>query len=376
MFLFRQFKIIYKIMKEKVEVNYVRDNKVRIRIHDVMEFLRCRRAWDLSSSLRKNLTQVQPNKNLFLGTGIHYALQYYYDPATFNEGILIDPIEPFEEWFEEEKQKLYSENEVTVELEEMLKEQFELGVGMLGHYAKWAPQHDDFTVIGTELELQVPLKLPSKFEVAYGGRIDKLIQDSYGKFWVVDFKTWAQIDLDRLKLEMQPSAYLWALKEQYDLEVEGVMYIILRKKVPRRPSLLASGRLSKARNIDTTYEVYLNEVREHNLNPDDYAEILEHLKEKGNTFFVREHVIRTKREIEEFGDRLSIIVSEMLSTQLAIYPAPEAFKCRLCQFKPVCLAYAEGQDVDFILETQFKHRDESQEPYELLDSILSDIILY
>jgi len=335
-------------MKEEVGVNYVH-NTVQIRIHDIMEFLRCRRAWDLSSPLRKNLTPIQPNKNLFLGTGVHYALQQYYDPATFNEGILIDPTEPFKEWFEKEKQKIYTENEITVELEEMLQEQYDLGMGMLEHYAGWAPQHDDFTVIGTELELQVPLKLPSRLKfdepVVYGGRIDKLIQDSHGKLWVVDFKTWTQVDLDRLKLEMQPSAYLWALKEQYDLEVEGVMYTILRKKVPRRPSLLTSGGLSKARNIDTTYEVYLNEVRKHNLDPSDYTEILGYLKEKGNTFFIREHVIRTKQEIEEFGERLSTIASEMLDPELAIYPAPEAFKCRLCQFKPVCLAYAEGQDV-------------------------------
>jgi len=356
------------------------NNTVQIRIHDVMEFLRCRRAWDLSSSLRKNLTLIQPNKNLFLGTGIHYALQNYYDPATFNEGILIDPVEPFKEWFLKEKQRIYNENEITVELEEMLQEQFELGIGMLEHYAKWAPQYDDFTVVGTELELKVPLESSSGSEldktVMYGGRIDKLIQDAHGKLWVVDFKTWSQVDLDRLKLEMQPSAYLWALKEQYDLNVEGVVYTILRKKVPRCPSLLASGGLSKARNIDTTYEVYLNEVRKNKLDPSDYTEILSYLKEKGNTFFIREYVIRTEQEIEEFGERLSTIASEMLDPELAIYPAPEAFKCRLCQFKPVCLAYAEGQDVNFILNTQYKRRDEGGSTYELLDNVLTDIIVF
>lgn len=350
-----------------------------IHIHDVISYLSCRRAWDLGSPMRQNYTLLQPNKHLLLGSGIHYALQRYYDPEFFNHGQLIDPIEPFTEWFEKEKARIYSEVEVTVELEEMLATQYELGVGILKHYSMWAPEHDDFVVIGTELAFQVPLRSPTgrKFRppVYYAGRIDKLIQDAHGKIWIAEFKTWSQIDLDRLKLEMQPSAYIWALRQQYDLEVEGVMYTILRKKVPRRPALLVSGELSRARNIDTTYEVYLDTIREHGLDPEDYQDVLEVLKEKGNTFFIREPVRRTKKEIEEFGERLYSIVREMLDPKLPIYPSPEPLKCRTCQFKPVCIALAEGQDVDFILQTQYKRRD-TTDSFTVLDDALTDITLF
>ena len=349
--------------------------EIEIHIHDVLSFLSCRRAWDFGSPARQNLTIIQPNKNLFLGTGIHYALQQYYNPSTFNAGILIDPVEPFEEWFSQEKKRILTENEPTAELEEMLNEQHDLGVGMLRHYALWAPNHDDFTVVGTELAFKVPLmKSPDGIPVYYVGRIDKILQDSHGRLWAAEFKTWAQIDLDRLKLEMQPTAYLWALRKQYDVKVEGMLYTILRKKVPRKPAPLISGGFSKAKNIDTTYEVYLATLQEANEDPKAYQEVLDTLKEKGNTFFVREAVYRTEGEITSFESTLRNILRDMLSEDLSVYPAPEPLKCRSCQFKPACLALAEGRDVNFILQTLFRKR--TMDDFTPLEDALSEVIIF
>jgi hypothetical protein len=62
-------------------------------------FLRCRRYWDWSSPARNNLPLRADihgiNPNLWFGTGIHWALEQYYQP-----GLRRDPVEAWTTWFD------------------------------------------------------------------------------------------------------------------------------------------------------------------------------------------------------------------------------------------------------------------------------------
>src|SRR3954452_15910762 len=72
---------------------------IPIHTSDVASFLRCRRYWNWSSPTRSNLRHKVEiygiDTNLWFGSGIHYALEMYYNPA-----LRRDPVEAFQTWFE------------------------------------------------------------------------------------------------------------------------------------------------------------------------------------------------------------------------------------------------------------------------------------
>lgn len=174
---------------------------------DRSQFKRCRRYWDWSSPTRTNLTPRADihgvNPDLFFGTGIHYALEQWYQP-----GIKRDPVEAFKTWWnvqwrggtvtEEWLPRVYdlapkpvpysTENMkdaglISVDaivgegmsdhkslwvvrgLEDILpdpdldewEELLTLGIHMLEHYKEYAAIHDDFEVIVAEHDFSVPI---------------------------------------------------------------------------------------------------------------------------------------------------------------------------------------------------------------------------
>src|SRR5215471_11175705 len=91
---------------------------IPIHASDRGTFKRCRRKWDWSSPMRRNLQpnveMMRPDKNLWFGTGIHYALAQYYNPT-----LRRDPIETFLWWWELQMKGGYvieEELELTYEL--------------------------------------------------------------------------------------------------------------------------------------------------------------------------------------------------------------------------------------------------------------------
>lgn len=184
---------------------------------DRAAFRRCRRYWDWSSPSRNNLTVRADihgiNLPMFFGTGIHYALEQFYQP-----GFRRDPVEVFKTWFniqwrggtvtEDWLDKVYDlkpkslgqshhpdcpmtnvreedrtactchslENELglggrdpelfTVRgLEDILpdpdhnewEDLLDLGIGMLEYYKQYSEINDDFEVIVAEHDFSVPI---------------------------------------------------------------------------------------------------------------------------------------------------------------------------------------------------------------------------
>src|SRR5690606_10898829 len=123
------------------------------------------------------------------------------------------------------------------------------------------------------------------------GHIDGVVQDSSGDVWILEHKTsatsWSLVDM---LFNDQTLGYMWVVQQLLGSAPRGVIFNILRKKVPRVPQLLKNGGLSRAKNIDTTFETYMRAIEDNGLDPVDYVEILRELKDRGNTFFQREKV--------------------------------------------------------------------------------------
>lgn len=337
-----------------------------ISVSDFSSFKRCRRKWDYSSRHRKHLTSRKPQKALYLGSGVHNALEAYYGKSEE------DPVEVFVKWAKREKQDIIDAQPEDLWQDEIdeLDEAIELGKGMLEHYIQWSSENDseyfDDTLM-VEQPFLVPVYTPkdNRAHCNFYGIIDGLVQDEYGAYWVHEFKTAKQLGSRNLTLDEQAVGYMYAAKELWGIDCAGIMYTILRKKIPTIPKELKNGDISIAKNIATTYEVYHNKLidyygSEEEIPGDRYEEILTILKEQDNPFFKREKVRKTDKEVENFGRRLYDMYRDMFPHP-RIYPNPTR-DCRWdCPFQEVCEQQSEGADYTRTLEHRFEESTRERE---------------
>jgi len=307
--------------------------------------------WNFTSKIRQNYEPVQRVEALDFGTAMHKALEAYYQPATWGtvdkEG---NAVQAFLESIKDVQSKVRIG---ALEFETRFEELKALGLGMLDHYFLWAPEHDTFKPILVEIEFEVPI--PGLEGVVYQGRIDLVVEDDYG-YWLVDHKTTAQLaQTEWLALDDQCSSYAWAIREQLGLEVRGVIYNELYKKVPKPPRVLSYGGLSVAKNQDTSFEVYLQTIRKGGYKVKPYLPMLQYLKDNPKQFVRRTKVSYNKKTLDIVEQRIKLEAVEMLGNP-TIYPTPSRFNCNGCMFFAPCLALHEGRDPDTILDELYERR--------------------
>jgi hypothetical protein len=274
-------------------------------------------------------------------------------------------------------------------VEEEWKHHLKLGHDMLHHYFVWAPKRDNFTPVHTEVEFEVPILVPEGFHLPFGqrgkptweidhdrcllcvdenftahrvlyqGRIDLIVVDAWGRFWVIDHKTTAQLSsTEWLALDEQCGSYIWAIKQELGLSCEGAIYNQLAKRAPHKPRILKSGSLSVAKNQDTTWELFHESVINNGEKLEWYQDYLNYLRDNPKEFVRRTEVRRNPKEMHRQGERILLEAIDMLSDP-SIYPTPSAWNCQGCWFKSACIAQQEEGDAQFILENNFHKRTKS-----------------
>lgn len=278
---------------------------------------------------------------------------------------------------EKEEARIAAHTSLFEEEWQAIRERTELLYDVAANYVQWARTADaGLRVITRQFQADVPVMAPSghastKYQYRY--KPDGIVVLN-GELWLWEDKAWKTIDrpsIKMLQMDEQCGFYLWGLRQSIDRgeaprEVMdafrehgypvGVIYNILRKKLPTIPALLKAGGTSRDKGIDTTAEVYRNTLIERGQDPADYAEMLEMLEEKGNTFFVRQPVYRNADELKEIGVRIyqaSRLVSE-----------GHTFKCvdrtcAQCQFFPYCL-----EPSDELLLHAYRVRERRHEEYD------------
>lgn len=343
----------------------------RLSTTERQEFKECRRRWDFASLSRQGLEPNRPAVALWFGTGIHHALELWYS------GQETDIAKAWLDWYDTELARLEeSQTSLWDEQKKALEETRDLGQKMLEGYEIWAsvedykPQFGFKKVLYTEREFAV--YVPDEHGQAYRftdgkgqeweiwlvGRLDMVVEDFDGRVWVLDHKTSKdRLDEDILILDDQMTMYLWAAQQILQHPIEGCYYNVLRKKLPVVPQVLASGKgLSKAKSIDTTYEVYLQAIEDNGFDPADYEEILGILANKRTAFFERVKVHRNSHEIAMAGRMLLLEGIDMLN-QPYIYPNPTRDCKWKCDYKDLCLAMNRNDDVDYLKKALFRSRE-------------------
>jgi len=275
---------------------------IPIHTSDVGNFLYCRRYWNWASPARSNLRHKVEfygiDTNLWFGSGIHYALESYYNPT-----LKRDPVEAFQTWYQYQwegglvtedwldrvydvKPELYNHgiNDGFTEqmylikgLRELLPdprfEEFEellnLGIGMMTYYKEWSPKHDFFDVIAAEALYSIPLvkedgslltsidtreespNFGKRLEVHARGKRDSIIYDGENnQYGLIDYKTASLVNEDyflKLENDAQVSNYMWASQQEaklFDLPYKVMSfceYQAMWKAYPSGVKVLADG---------------------------------------------------------------------------------------------------------------------------------------
>ena len=248
-------------------------------------FRRCRRYFDWTSPARHNLSLRADingiNTDLWFGTGIHWALENYYDPA-----LRRDPVESWKTWFDvqwrggivtsEWLDRVYDldpqpahqiivghqtvdefrdnplwnvrglEDIIPDPDSEIFDNLLELGIQMMSAYKEYAPHVDGFEVLVAEHDFSIPVwdfensciltaidlreqspNYGKRLEVHNRGRMDAITVKPNGKMGVIDHKTSSRIDEDffeKLETDEQCTSYLMAAEieaKYYELPYAG-----------------------------------------------------------------------------------------------------------------------------------------------------------
>jgi PD-(D/E)XK nuclease superfamily len=199
--------------------------------------------------------------------------------------------------------------------------------------------------------------------VFYGVRIDAVLVDQDGGYWIVDWKSASQLLQDPLILELdgQIASYGWALIQSLNLDFKGFHYVQIRKDVAHPPKLLLHPRLgrwySTAKNqrtdfliASTTFKKGDPEAYEAGL----YSEYLEYLRTDGPKFIMWHTVYKTDRQLKTIGNDLYMAIADMLDNP-KIY-AESGFHCRFCAFQLPCLERQSGEDYQYLLDNEYEQR--------------------
>lgn len=205
--------------------------------------------------------------------------------------------------------------------------------------------------------------------VTFGGRIDMLAQDIYGRYWIFDWKTAARLSTgepnapdDYLWFDDQITGYCWALWT-LGIDVAGFVYHEQKKAMAEEPEPLKrpyKGALYSQNKQNTyDYEVYKRTVEEND--PQGFAaglydDYIQHLKDN-NIFYKRHTITRNEHELQAAGIAISYEAEEITNPKLRIYKSAGRFSCGYCAFKEPCLAIDRGEDYMYTLESLFDKRE-------------------
>ena len=362
-------------------------------------------------------------KPLEFGTAFHKAMEKWYDPAFWNKDaetrLTLAELE-FKNTCNQQKATYLKDREgnIDAEVEVDFKERVELGVGMLRYHCKnVSPKLDrGLRPIQTEIEFEVSITdnngdqiwckcdscwelykkwteslpvdedgKPHRFTiknetsaramwqglpVTYGGRIDALMQDEYGRIWVVDWKTAARLSGQEegdspdefIQLDDQVTSYCWAMWV-LGIEVAGFIHHEIKKAFPLPPEPNKVKRqgcwYSVNKQQNTSYELYLETIREGDpvgYDSGAYDDFLAYLKETGPRYYSRKQVVRNVAELRNAGWNIAMEAMEMIRPDLPIYPSPGRFACSFCAFRQPCIATNRDEDVEYLFASSYDVR--------------------
>jgi hypothetical protein len=335
-------------------------------------FRRCRRQWFLTQPHR--LTSATGNVNFWFGDLWHGALETYYETLKEyqDRGHSAD-VAWAEELAANRYQDLYDETTEQLKqdlggawsiVEQAYREMGELGMEMLNNYLdreRRYPLLDE--IIRVEFRVNVAIRTEGGRKIGTLSVKADCVGRKDGELVVVDHKTAgrehssAQLDLDD---QLTAEAYSWFL---HSGEMpSGAIYNVALKKAPKPPKLIKKGKaLSQNKTQITTYDLYVQAIRDNGFDLNDYGDMLNVLLELKNSGedlpFRREYTPRSESQLAAFERDLREEFRDMKAVAAhpeRAYPNPSPFNCPSCPVRVACLTIQDGGDVEAVIKAEYK----------------------
>ena len=316
-------------------------------VHSVTEvktFRSCRLKWFYR--YKEALIPRYGRKSTFLGTLVHKGLEVYYRNSGSNEKPSDNNIKAMNEAIISAGYDKLKDTESNLLLRSngYLKEEDIYDTMMdAQRIAKFTVNHmsknfEPFEVVAVETNGYI-----------LDGRVS-FIADMVGKpligsrYFILDWKTVSSIKSDNTWLGFDDQANVYLASKLMDQEAPDVFFVFIRRKAPEEPKVLKRTKgLSKDKRQYTTAQIYFDKLQELDLNPKDYVDFLKYLKDNEHRFLKAEKVTYTQEQTDEYLRELEVVVNEMESNNVSIYPCRNyKTTCLYCEYRELCYAKIDG----------------------------------
>jgi len=324
------------------------------------------------------LDPIGHKRTLELGSYVHHLLDSFYNPEGKGQPFCTDVslqataesryagmLNASQKYFDDKTKDLFEE-----ETNNYISMRTEAEAIVTRYIEKNADDLSKYWVLATEKEFCIPIYSANgkRTRDKLRGKFDMIVRDEFETIWFFEHKTTADgVDsrFETVELEEQLNNYTLVASTMYEDYGGGVLNVI-RKKAPRLPEPLKSGKgLSKAKDIDTTEELYLDAIKQYGYDPNEYVEILGILREKGDRFFGRKIITRKPQQILETRDEIYFTVQAIKAqTKLynkskneAVFYRTPNFMCKNCQYCNLCILDSKKGDVEGYIDGNFTIRE-------------------
>lgn len=312
---------------------------------------RCHRAYYYRYVLK--IRKRVKSKALIIGTLVHSCLESY-----FSKGHYIPEIK---KWKDEEYSKMFVEEQsLHADVVPMVK------ALIRGYIKSWGESELEMEWVEKEFEVEIS---PG---IVLVGKVDGVAKDPKGRRWLVEHKTCKTVPGEEARIfDTQALLYARVLPQLGEKPVSGVIWDYLRKKLPVKPELLKSGGLSKRKNIDTTADVYLREIKRHGLDPRGYEDILSDLESKKTDFYRQVKLPLNKPMTDRVMEELIITSNQMMDLEERHSRGEDVFArnltrdCSWCDYALVCHAELRGDDTEYLMKHDYVRKTDEKEDQEI-----------
>jgi hypothetical protein len=265
--------------------------------------------------------------------------------------------------FDKEFGKLFNEEKAEIgDLPSEVRQLFE------GYIRQWEDEDLTYLKMGgkrAEFEFEVPLI----DGVHLYGLIDTVARDGRDRIWLMEHKTHKTLPNESARFtDLQTILYCWVLPQIGFPKPTGVLWDYIRTKLPTVPEPLKKGGLSKAKDIDTTYEIYMGQIKKLGLDPKDYTEVLDRLKNRSEVFYKRVYMPAPATIMATVMEDARQTAWEIKILGGTLRDRNITKDCSWCSYYSICQAELRGFDTDFIRKTEYAPRKDRKDEKETGES--------
>lgn len=202
-------------------------------------------------------------------------------------------------------------------------------------------------------------------DISVKGKVDAVARAKKMN-WLVEHKTHKVFpNADHRWRNLQSAVYIRFIEMLGWWSIEGTLWDYIRSKPPTRPQMLKSGELS-SRELDSLPHVVIDTLKQHKLNPKNYAELIDKVERSQSNWYQRIFTPTKKAVVDSLVRDFTISARQLRDVNFD-KPVPRSIgrHCDYCEFEQLCRAALQGSDEDYVREKEYVVKEnETEEPAE------------